>query len=165
MPQPAPMVDPRQPRLGQGITGAVLLAGFVLDAPVVVPILTVVLAGASLLGPAFNAYGHLFRLLRRGGVFGPPRELEEAAPPRFANTLGFGFLLAASLAWFAFDPPLAGGWVTWGLGLLVSTLALLAATTGLCVGCEVYVWVRRLATGGRIGGRLVRPVGRAGTPG
>lgn len=162
MPEAVTMVDPRQPRLGQGITGAVLLAGFVLDVPLVLPALTVVLAGTALLGPPFNAYAHLFRLLRRQRILGPPGELEEAAPPRFANTLGFVFLLAASVAWFGFDPPL--GWVAWGLGLLVSALALLAATTGLCVGCELYVWVRRLATRGRIGGRIVRPVERAGTP-
>ena len=162
---PVPMVDPRQPRLGQAVTGAVLLAGFLLDAPAVLPILTVVLAGASLLGPRFNLYAHLFALLRRRRVFGPPRELEEAAPPRFANTLGFAFLLVATAAWFAFDPPLAGGWIAWGLALLVSALALLAATTGLCVGCELYVVTRRLATGGRVRGRLVRPVEHVGTPG
>jgi hypothetical protein len=165
MSEPVPLVDPRQPRLGQAITGAVLLAGFLLDAPSVLPILTVVLAGASLLGPRFNLYAHLFRLLRHRGAFGPPRELEEASPPRFANTVGFVFLLAASVAWFAFDPPLASGWIAWGLGLLVSALALLAATTGLCVGCELYVAARRLATRGRIRGRIVRPVEPAGTPG
>lgn len=158
MAKPATMVDPRQPRLGQAITGGVLLIGFLLDVPAVLPVLAAVLAGASLLGPPFNLYAHLFRVLRRAAAFGPPRELEEAAPPRFANAVGFVFLTVASLAWFAFD----AGWVAWGLGLLVSALALLAAITGLCVGCELYVWARRLATGGRVRGRLVRPVERAG---
>ena len=158
MAKPASMVDPRQPRLGQAITGGVLLTGFLLDVPAVLPVLAAVLAGASLLGPPFNLYAHLFRVLRRAGAFGPPRVLEEAAPPRFANAVGFVFLTVASLAWFGFD----AGWVAWGLGLLVSALALLAAITGLCVGCELYVWARRLATGGRVRGRLVRPVERAG---
>jgi hypothetical protein len=62
---------------------------------------------------------------------------------------------------YGFDPALAGGWVAWGLALLVSGLALLAATTGLCVGCELYVFVRRLATRGRVAERLTRPVERA----
>ncbi len=158
MAKPATTVDPRQPRLGQAITGGVLLIGFLLDAPAVLPVLAAVLAGASLLGPRFNLYAHLFRVLRRAGVFGPPRELEEAAPPRFAGAVGFVFLTVAGLAWFGFD----AGWVAWGLGLLVSALALLAAITGLCLGCELYVWARRLATGGRVRGRLVRPVEGAG---
>jgi hypothetical protein len=108
-----------------------------------------------------NPYAWLFRGLRRLGVFGPPSELEEAAPPRFANTLGFVFLTVATVAMYAFDPALAGGWVAWGLGLVVSGLALLAATTGLCVGCELYVFVRRLATGGRVAERRTRPVEEA----
>jgi hypothetical protein len=32
----------------------------------------------------------------------------------------------------------------WTLGILVAALALLAATTGLCVGCEFYVFARRI---------------------
>lgn len=164
MSQPV-MVDPRQPRLGQAITGVTLLIGFVFDWPVVLPVIAVVLAAASLLGPAFNLYAHLFRLARRTLRFGPPKELEEAAPPRFANTLGFVFLTVASVAYFAFDPPLAAGWVAWGLALLVSGLALLSATTGLCVGCEFYVWARRIATRGRVRGRLTAPAEGAGASG
>jgi hypothetical protein len=150
-----PMVDPRQPRLGQGITGVVLLVGFLLDAPVVLPVLAVILALASLGGPAMNIYGWIFRGIRSAGWLGPPRELEEAAPPRFSNTLGFVFLTSASLAQYLPDDPLRT--VAWGLGLLVSALALLAATTGLCVGCELYVFARRLATRGRVPRRITRP--------
>jgi hypothetical protein len=151
------MVDPRQPRLGQGITGIVALAGFLLNVPFVLPVLAAILGAASLLGPRANAYAWLFRWVRRVGVLGPPRELEEAGPPRFANTIGFVVLTAAAVAWYAFELT----WLTWGLTLLVSALALLAATTGLCVGCELYVWGRRIATGGRVRGRMVRPAERA----
>lgn len=149
------MVDPRQPRLGQGITGGVLLVGFLLDQPLVLPVLAVILAAASLGGPAINPYALLFRGARSAGWFGPPRELEEAAPPRFSNTLGFVFLTAASLAYYLPANPMEQ--LAWGLGLVVSALALLAATTGLCVGCELYVFGRRVATRGRIAGRITRP--------
>jgi hypothetical protein len=58
--------------------------------------------------------------------------------------VGVAFLGAATLAH-------AVGLTTvgWALGLMVAALALLAATTGLCVGCEMY----------RIGARLrgIRP--------
>jgi len=59
--------------------------------------------------------------------------LEDSRPPRFANLLGAIFLGAATLAY-------AIGAATLGavLGLAVAVLATLAATTGLCVGCELY---------------------------
>jgi len=153
-----PFVDPRQPRLGQGITGVVLLVAFVLQLPPALPALAAVLAAASLIGPRANPYAWLFRGLRRAGLFGPPKELEEAAPPRFANTLGFLFLSGASIAYYGFG----ASSVAWGLGLLVSGLALLAATTGLCVGCEAYVIARRIATRGRVRTRITAPAERAG---
>jgi hypothetical protein len=155
--QPAPMVDPRQPRFGQAITGAALLVGFLLDLPILIPVVGAVLAAASLLGTSANLYGWLWRGARAALPIGPPRELEEAAPPRFANTLGFLFLSVASVAFYAFEQPLAGGWVAWGLALLVSGLALLAAITGLCVGCEFYVIARRVATRGRVAEKRVVP--------
>jgi hypothetical protein len=153
------MVDPRQPRFGQAITGTVLLLGFLAQLPIVLPVLAVVLAGASLLGPRWNLYAYLYRPVKR--LLGPPHELEEAGPPRFANTLGFLFLSGATIAHYVFE---AEG-VAWALGLLVSGLALLAAITGLCVGCEFYVLARRVATRGRIARRITRPVERAGAAG
>ena len=153
--KPTPMVDPRQPRLGQGITGVLLLVGFLLDQPVILPVLAAILALASLGGPLVNPYAWIFRGIRAAGWLGPPRELEEAAPPRFSNTLGFVFLTTASLAYYVPDDPIRT--IAWGIGVLVSALALLAATTGLCLGCELYVFVRRLATRGRVPQRITRP--------
>lgn len=150
------VIDPRQPRLGQGITGSLLLLGYVFQRAEVLPLLAAVLALASLGGPRLNPYAHLFRWAR-SRFLGPPRELEEPGPPRFANTLGFLFLTGASVAHYAAG---ATG-LAWGLGLLVSALALLAAVTGLCVGCEVYVIVRRLTTRGRLPRRITAPPGQA----
>jgi hypothetical protein len=75
----------------------------------------------------------------------PPEELEEAAPPRFANTMGLAFTAVASILYFVFHEHAAA----WTLGVLVSVLALLAATTGLCIGCEFYVAARRFAVSRR----------------
>lgn len=145
------MVDPRQPRFGQALTGMALLGGFLADWTPVIPAVAVVLAGASLGGPRLNLYAHAFRGLR----LGPPDELEEAAPPRFANTLGFAFTSGATLL-LLLDLRVAA----WALALTVSALALLAAATGLCVGCELYVASRRLLTRGRVPRRITAP-GRA----
>jgi len=139
------MVDPRQPRVGQAITGVVLAVGFVAGWPIVLPVIAVVLALASLVGGRFNPYLYAYRGVKRALRWGPPDVLEEAAPPRFANTVGFVFTLAATILYY----PLHLHVAAWSLGVLVSALALLAATTGLCVGCEFYVFARRMMGGER----------------
>jgi uncharacterized protein DUF4395 len=65
-------------------------------------------------------------------------ELEDARPPRFANMVGVVFLSAATVAY-------ALGFVLAGTVLagMVAALALLAAATGFCVGCEIYKLVAR----------------------
>lgn len=65
--------------------------------------------------------------------------IEDSRPPKFANQVGFIVLASATLAHVV---GLTG--IGIGLGWLVAGLALLAATTGLCLGCEMY----------RIGARL-----------
>jgi hypothetical protein len=66
--------------------------------------------------------------------------LEDSRPPRFANMVGFAFLTAASV--FA----VLGVWPLGAvLGGIVAALALLAAATGFCTGCEAYklgCWLR-----------------------
>lgn len=60
-------------------------------------------------------------------------EIEDSRPPKFANQIGLVVLGAASVAHLLGLAPVGNG-----LGLLVAALALLAATTGVCVGCEMY---------------------------
>jgi uncharacterized protein DUF4395 len=59
--------------------------------------------------------------------------LEDARPPRFANLVGAVFLTAATV-FYAAGLGVAGA----ALGALVAGLALLAAATGFCTGCEAY---------------------------
>ena len=59
--------------------------------------------------------------------------IEDSRPPRFANLVGAIFLLGATAAYLA-----GFGGVGLVLGTIVAALALLAASTGLCVGCEMY---------------------------
>lgn len=65
--------------------------------------------------------------------------IEDSRPPKFANQVGFVVLSSATVTHLAGLTALGIG-----LGWLVAGLALLAASTGLCVGCEMY----------RIGARL-----------
>lgn len=59
--------------------------------------------------------------------------LEDSRPPRFANLVGAVFLSAAAV-FYAAQIDVAGA----VLGSLVAGLALLAAATGFCTGCEAY---------------------------
>jgi hypothetical protein len=65
-------------------------------------------------------------------------ELEDSRPPRFANIVGAVFLSAATV-FYALSIPIVGA----VLGGMVAALALLAATTGFCMGCEIYKLVAR----------------------
>lgn len=71
-----------------------------------------------------------FEVVQR--LFGEGR-LEDSRPPRFANLVGAAFLAAATSAHLS-------GLETVGtaLGGVVAVLALLAAATGFCAGCEAY---------------------------
>src|SRR5262249_40136460 len=70
--------------------------------------------------------------------FGEGR-LEGSRPPRAANVVGLRGLRGASL-----PDRLASDVAGAALGLLVAALALLAAATGFCTGCETYKVLHRL---------------------
>jgi hypothetical protein len=125
------VIDTRAPRVNQAVIGIVSLVAVTVGPWWLLTVLAVQLILGLTLGRrwclACVAYFELFQ--PRFGE-GP---LEDARPPRFANLVGAVFLSAASLSFLA-------GWdgVGTGLGALVAALALLAAGTGFCAGCEAY---------------------------
>ena len=135
-------IDARGPRFNQGVLALAILSAFVFQARWVYPAWAVVLllsaVGGSNVGPFLRLYRDAIR-----PRLGPPREIEDPRPPRFAAAVGFVFLALATLAWFGDVPGLADG-----LALIVAALAALAAVTGLCVGCEAYVWMKRRSGAG-----------------
>ena len=70
---------------------------------------------------------------------GPPAELEDAAPPRFAQAVGLGFAVVALVGYGA-GLDLLGAIAT-GFALAA---AFLNAVFGFCLGCEVYLLLQRL---------------------
>ena len=119
------MVDSRLPRFSQALQALVLAAAFLLDATWVVPVMAIVLLAASLGGPSWNALAYLYRALPI-----PPGEMEPAAPPRFAQSLGAGFLTLGSLGLILAARDTTVWWVLgWGPALAVALLAALAAST------------------------------------
>lgn len=131
-------IDPRGPRFNQGVLTVALLVGFAAQFWAIAPIFAVVL----FLGAAFGAkWGPFLRLYAEAikPRLSPPKELEDPRPPRFAATIGTVFLGAATIAFAA-----GAGTLGWVLTLIVAALAGLAAVSGICVGCEIYLmWARR----------------------
>jgi hypothetical protein len=131
------VIDSRGPRTNQAVIGTLSLLAFVLD----LKWLPALLAFQLLIGLTVGRRWCLpcllwFEILQPR--FGEGR-IEDARPPRFANMVGFAFLTAATLLFVA--GATTAGWV---LTLIVAALALLAATSGICVGCEMYLWLARL---------------------
>lgn len=134
MPQP---IDPRAPRFNQAVLTAGLLAGFLLDLPAVAPLFAFVLFLGAAFGPRFGPFLRIYAQFVKPHL-DPPAFLEDPRPPRFAATIGVAFLSTSTLAFLAGVPGLA-----WGLALVVAALAGLAASTGICVGCEMWLFVAR----------------------
>ncbi len=131
-------IDPRGPRFNQACIALVLLVAFVIDWPLVVPGVSVVLLAGAVLGPRFGPFLAFFATVVRPRL-GPPHELEDPRPPRFAATFGAVVLGAATLSFLGGQGDL--GWV---LALGVAVLAGLASGSGICVGCELYLVIARM---------------------
>jgi len=97
---------------------------------------TVVFAFGSV-DPRWNPYALVYRWLVRPRL-APPAGQEDAAPVRFAQRVGFGFLAVATAGYLG--GLTAVGATFAGLGLAA---AFLNAVFGLCLGCEFYLLVAR----------------------
>lgn len=135
-------IDPRGPRFGALITmvmfAIVLLTGSVW----VLTAQAVVFAAGTFLGLPASPYGLAYRWLVRPRL-GPPAELEDAGPPRFAQAVGLVISLAGIAGYAAGITPL--GMTFAALGLVA---AVLNGVFGLCLGCEMYLLIRRARPAG-----------------
>jgi hypothetical protein len=125
------VIDSRAPRFNQATIGVLSALAVATGWWWLLGILAAQLAVGLTLGRRFClpclAY---FELVQPRFGEGP---LEDARPPRFANLVGATFLGAATAS-YAAGLDLLGAI----LGGLVAALALLAAATGFCTGCEAY---------------------------
>jgi MFS family permease len=139
-PGAARLIDPRRHRFGAGLSVAVLALGFVLNLPLVVPLIGIALGVSAYFGTRYSILGRPWPVVRRALRLGPPAELESEVPPRFAQalgTLGLGLATIALAAGTLTGATLAIA-IGWALAGAVGALQLLLAATGYCLGCQLY---------------------------
>jgi Domain of unknown function (DUF4395) len=132
-------IDPRGARTAALITTVVLIAVLLTGSVWLLAAQAVVFAIATVFGMRYAPYGLVFRLVIRPRL-GPPRELEPQAPPRFAQGVGLVISVIGVTGYATGVTP---------LGIAATALALIAAfmngAFALCLGCEMYLFIRRLA--------------------
>ncbi|WP_393099974.1 DUF4395 domain-containing protein [Streptomyces sp. LN325] len=132
-------IDARGPRFGAAVTTVVLAAVLVTGSAWLLAWQTLAFAMGAAGGVARSPYGLLFKTAVRPRI-GPPAEFEAPEPPRFAQAVGLAFA-AVGLIGYTVGPD-------W-LGLAATGCALAAAflnaAFGYCLGCEMYLLVRRVS--------------------
>ncbi|MFF7451685.1 MULTISPECIES: DUF4395 family protein [unclassified Streptomyces] len=136
-------IDVRGPRFGAAVTTLVLAVVLITGSVWLLAWQTLAFALGAAGGVGRSPYGVLFRRVVRPRI-GPPNAFEAPEPPRFAQSVGLAFALVGLLGY-----TLGPQW----LGLAATGAALAAAflnsAFGYCLGCEMYLLVRRLAVRAR----------------
>ena len=134
-------VDPRSMRVAAAFTTVVLALVLVTPPRVSIALLiaqTAVFAIGALVSLKASPYSIAYARLVRPRI-GPPAELEDARPPRFAQAVGLGFAVLALIGFGLGAPDL--GFIAVAFALVA---ALLNASISLCLGCELYLALHRL---------------------
>ena len=137
MTAPSRQIDVRGPRFAAWVTSAVLVVVLLTGSGVLLAVQAVVFAIGAFVGMRYAPYGVVFRTLLAPRL-GPVREREPEAPLRFAQFVGFLFAVVGTAGYLLGAPTV--GAVAAGFALVA---ALLNAAAGFCLGCEMYLLVRR----------------------
>ncbi|MEU0945230.1 DUF4395 domain-containing protein [Streptomyces canus] len=132
-------IDARGPRFGAAVTTVVLAAVLITGSIWLLAWQTLAFALGAAGGVGRSPYGLLFRRVVRPRI-GPPTEFEAPEPPRFAQAVGLAFA-ALGLVGYGIGPE----WLGLAAAGAALAAAFLNATFGYCLGCEMYLLVRRVA--------------------
>jgi hypothetical protein len=130
-------LDIRGPRFSATITTAVLIA-VLLTGNGWLALAQTLVFGIGAVSARYAPYGLLYRLAVAPRLR-PATEFEPAEPVRFAQGVGFVFGVVASVGLLAGASAL--GLIAAGFALVA---AFLNAAFGLCLGCEMYLLLRRV---------------------
>src|SRR5688500_8193138 len=137
MTAPSRQIDVRAPRFAAWVTSVVLAVALLTGSGVLLAVQALVFAIGAVAGMRNAPYGLFFRTVVAPRL-GPVRERESEAPVRFAQLVGLAFAVVGAAGFLLGAPTL--GAVATGLALVA---ALLNAAVGFCLGCEMYLLVRR----------------------
>jgi len=131
-------IDPRGPRFGALLTTVVFAVVLITGSAWLLAAQALVFAIGTFFGMRYAPYGLLYRWLVRPRL-GPPAELEAAAPLRFAQGVGLVIAVIGVIGY-------AAGATALGLAAAAAGLvaAFLNGVFGLCLGCEMYLIIRRI---------------------
>ncbi|MFB8351042.1 DUF4395 domain-containing protein [Streptomyces niveus] len=132
-------IDVRGPRFGAALTTVVLAVVLVTGSGALLGWQALCFAVGAVAGVGRSPYGWLFRTVVRPRL-GPPTEFESPRPPRFAQAVGLVFALAG-LAGHLWGPL----WLALAATGCALAAAFLNAAFAYCLGCEMYLLLRRLA--------------------
>lgn len=136
-------IDARGPQFSAAVTALVLIAVLALPTPaatVLIGVQAVLFAIGAGLGVQHTPTAWLFRRVVRPRLSGAA-EFEDPRPPRFAQAVGLVFT-GVAFAGFA-SGVTALGLVATGFALVA---ALLNALFRFCLGCELYLLLKRATT-------------------
>lgn len=152
-------IDPRGPRFGAGISAVLLLItvglGLVGGTPatlvdrilepafLLLLTISLVFAWGAFAGIARHPYGWLFRKLIRPRLK-PPIELEDPAPPTFAQGIGFAVTAIGVLLHLVGVP-----YAIVVAASLAFVAAFLNSVFAYCIGCQIYLLLVRAGVLGR----------------
>lgn len=133
----ATLIDPRGPRFAASLTTVLLAVILVTQSGWLLAAQAVLFGIGAFAGVQRTPYAALFRRFVRPRL-APPAELEDARPPRFAQSVGLGFAVVGVLGALLGSTPLFLIATAFAFGA-----AFLNAAFGYCLGCEVYLIIRR----------------------
>lgn len=142
--EPRPGIDPRGPRFGAAITAVLLLVdlylglvGLRVAALVLLAVIALIFAWGAFAGVRRHPYGVIFARLVRPRL-NPPSELEDPAPPTFAQGVGLVITGIGVILGLVGLP--VGVVVTAALAFIA---AFLNSVFGYCLGCQFYLLLVR----------------------
>ena len=131
------LIDARGPRFGAAITTAVLALALVTHSVVLIAFQLVVFAIGAFTGPAKTPYAFVYKKFVKPRLSGDV-PTEDVRPPQFAQLVGFGFALVATIAGLLGATTLFSVAVSFCLAA-----AFLNAAFNFCLGCEIYLLATR----------------------
>ena len=137
----AQQVDSKVPRAKAAFHAVIPALAFLLGwplAPYILAFTGLAMALSVLAGPRYGLFGRLFSSMIRPAAQIGPGHPEDVAPHRFAEAVGAIMLLAAAGLYFVGAHGLAQAFT-----LIVVALAALNAAAGICVGCQMYLLLKR----------------------